>query len=140
MQRRGQCKCGEVLTFERGPDGYKRRCPRCAAVVRLRVDDTVGLSSLPTDESGPPRPPRPADPRLSVAALRAPGPAVPGGPDPDATAPFEPVHEVELEPWTPPPAAPPSTPSPGRQRLIVAVVAGILLAAVVAAALWWRLS
>ncbi len=142
MQRRGQCKCGEVLTFERGPDGYKRRCPRCAAVVRLRVDDTVGLSTLPTDEGGTPRPPRPSDPRLSVAALRAPGPAVPGGPDPDATAPFEPVHEVELEPWTPDPPALPPPPPPflRRHRLALAVGGGVLLAAVVAAAFWWRLS
>ncbi len=37
MPRRGQCRCGLVLTFHRTPQGYKMRCPSCGAVVRLRV-------------------------------------------------------------------------------------------------------
>ena len=38
MPRRGLCRCGTVLKFEFGPDGYKMRCPGCGAVVRLRAD------------------------------------------------------------------------------------------------------
>ena len=37
MVRRGQCRCGSVLDFQKGPDGYKTRCPRCGSVVRLRL-------------------------------------------------------------------------------------------------------
>jgi hypothetical protein len=36
MARRGRCRCGCMLRFERGPDGYKTRCSGCGAVVRLR--------------------------------------------------------------------------------------------------------
>jgi hypothetical protein len=36
MVRRGQCRCGSVLDFENGPEGYKTRCPSCGSVVRLR--------------------------------------------------------------------------------------------------------
>jgi hypothetical protein len=35
MARRGRCRCGCVLTFQRGREGYKTRCPGCQAVVRL---------------------------------------------------------------------------------------------------------
>jgi hypothetical protein len=37
MARRGRCRCGVILDFNRGPEGYKTRCPNCKAVVRLRV-------------------------------------------------------------------------------------------------------
>jgi hypothetical protein len=37
MARRGQCRCGLILTFHRGAGGYKMRCPGCGSVVRLRV-------------------------------------------------------------------------------------------------------
>jgi rRNA maturation endonuclease Nob1 len=36
MARRGRCRCGSVLRFEKGPNGYKTRCPSCGSVVRLR--------------------------------------------------------------------------------------------------------
>ena len=36
MPRRGLCKCGTMLLFRRTERGYKRRCPACRAVVRLR--------------------------------------------------------------------------------------------------------
>jgi hypothetical protein len=82
MARRGQCRCGLVLTFHRTAGGYKMRCPSCGAVVRLRVKDkerrpTPGATvaqppagDLPPDEidvelvsleelgAGPSRPPR----------------------------------------------------------------------------------
>jgi hypothetical protein len=35
MARRGRCRCGSVLSFEKGPNGYKTRCPSCGSVVRL---------------------------------------------------------------------------------------------------------
>jgi hypothetical protein len=35
MARRGRCRCGTVLSFRKGPDGYKTRCPSCGSVVRL---------------------------------------------------------------------------------------------------------
>jgi hypothetical protein len=38
MARRGRCRCGAILRFHRGPEGYKTRCPECGAVVRLRVE------------------------------------------------------------------------------------------------------
>ena len=37
MARRGRCRCGSVLHFDQGPDGYKTRCPRCGSMVRLRA-------------------------------------------------------------------------------------------------------
>src|SRR5947209_12009700 len=36
MARRGRCRCGFVLKFHRGENGYKTRCPECGAMVRLR--------------------------------------------------------------------------------------------------------
>lgn len=36
MARRGRCRCGLVLKFQKGPEGYKTRCPSCGSVVRLQ--------------------------------------------------------------------------------------------------------
>jgi hypothetical protein len=36
MSRRGRCRCGSVLRFQKGPNGYKTRCLSCGSVVRLR--------------------------------------------------------------------------------------------------------
>jgi hypothetical protein len=142
MQRSGQCKCGAILTFNEGLDGFKGRCPKCGAVVRLRVPKEPAPAPAPPPPPPPAhkkgRPPRPSDPRLSVVALREPGPAVPGGPDPDATTPFEPVQEVVLEPWTEPSAPPP--PSFMRQFGLALVLGAITLMAVGAggvAFFWW---
>jgi len=33
---KAQCRCGEVLTFHQGPRGFKKVCPRCKAVIRLK--------------------------------------------------------------------------------------------------------
>ncbi len=38
MPRRGRCRCGHILVFHRGPQGYKTRCPRCLAIVRLHIN------------------------------------------------------------------------------------------------------
>jgi|SRR6516162_3527490 len=137
MQRSGQCKCGVILTFEQGPSGYKGRCPKCGAVVRLRL---AGDPATPAPATRPARrPPRPSDPRLSVVALREPGPVAPGEPDLDATTPFEPIDEVHIEPWTPPPA--PAKASFGRRYgLALAAGAVTLIAAGALIALWLRAS
>jgi hypothetical protein len=123
MQRSGQCKCGALLKFDEGPQGYKGRCPSCGAVVRLRLPSEP--APVPQSPKARHKPPRPSDPRLSVVALREPGPAEPGGPDPDATTPFEPIEEIVLEPWTPPSARP--QPSILKQYRIVLVVGSIAL-------------
>jgi hypothetical protein len=135
MQRSGQCKCGVILTFEQGPSGYKGRCPKCGAVVRLRI---AGESPTPVPAArSARRPPRPSDPRLSVVALREPGPVAPGETDPDATTPFEPIDEIQLEPWTPPPARA----KPSFLRLYGLPLAAVAFALIVAGAfiaLWLR--
>jgi hypothetical protein len=126
MQRSGQCKCGTILKFEEGPAGFKGRCPKCGAVVRLRVEE--GSEPPPAKRRRSGRPPRPSDPGLSVVALRTPGPVAPGEPDPDATTPFEPIEEIELEPW---PVAPRvARPSFLRQYHLVLLAGGVALLAV----------
>lgn len=42
MSRHGRCRCGTILKFHRGPNGYKTRCPGCGSVVRLRVGSGQG--------------------------------------------------------------------------------------------------
>jgi hypothetical protein len=37
-QRRGRCRCGTILEFEKTSLGYKTRCPQCRSIVRLRLD------------------------------------------------------------------------------------------------------
>jgi hypothetical protein len=48
MARRGRCRCGEILVFRRGPQGYKTRCPSCQAVVRLRAEPSPQLAEVRT--------------------------------------------------------------------------------------------
>ena len=55
MSRRGKCRCGKILVFERTARGYKVRCPDCQAVVRLRA---VEAAQRP-QRAGPPPLPRP---------------------------------------------------------------------------------
>src|SRR5260370_41148415 len=84
MSRRGQCRCGAVLDFVSGPQGYKMRCPGCGAVVRLRAD----ASTSP----GGPRQRK----RSGALACLAPGPA-----DPSANPPPLPPEQFDyglLEP------------------------------------------
>ena len=56
MPRRGKCRCGTVLIFERTAQGYKVRCPGCRAIVRLRPE----AAQPPRPEPAPP--PVPAAP------------------------------------------------------------------------------
>ena len=48
MSRRGQCRCGTILVFERSAQGYKVRCSVCQAVVRLRAEEAPPPSPAPT--------------------------------------------------------------------------------------------
>src|SRR5437016_4573558 len=45
MSRRGRCRCGAILKFRQGPEGYKMRCPECDSIVRLRVDIQSALAA-----------------------------------------------------------------------------------------------
>ena len=45
MARRGRCRCGFILRFEKGDDGYKTRCPECGAVVRLQLQKNPSASA-----------------------------------------------------------------------------------------------
>jgi hypothetical protein len=63
--RRGRCRCGKILHFHMTPRGYKMRCPRCLAIVRLRVDK-------PPPPAPPPAPPPPAS-RPDSSTLPFPG-------------------------------------------------------------------
>ena len=51
MPRRGKCRCGTVLTFERTAQGYKVRCPNCQAVVRLRAEEPAPPPPVPTAQT-----------------------------------------------------------------------------------------
>jgi hypothetical protein len=73
MGHRGRCRCGNILDFARGPDGYKMRCPACGSVVRLRAEDAkrrrrrrsdvlalkrpIPDDTIPLPDSSPPVPP-----------------------------------------------------------------------------------
>jgi hypothetical protein len=133
MARRGRCRCGTLLTFRRGPAGYKVRCPACGSVVRL---------SAPADNGAPP----------PVGALLPPPEPLPPldlfGPTPPAAAgkglPHTPADSyclVETTPYVPaaPPAPPPPPPIPIQGRRVrwwlVAAVA-LIMSAVAGAVIW----
>jgi hypothetical protein len=47
MARRGRCHCGHILQFQRGPEGFKVRCPQCGSVVRLQAVAPPAASEMP---------------------------------------------------------------------------------------------
>ena len=74
MARRGRCRCGFILRFEKGKDGYKTRCPECGAVVRLQLQKNPSApgSRKPTSPATPRRRPRESRPeRMGKQAARA---------------------------------------------------------------------
>jgi hypothetical protein len=74
---------------------------------------------------------------LSVVALREPGPVAPGEPDPDATAPFEPIDEIALEPAGTSHSA--NKPAGTRRLGLILALGGIVLVVVaILGALWLR--
>jgi hypothetical protein len=111
MARRGRCRCGNVLTFQRGPDGYKVRCPVCKAVVRL---STADAPKPPAAEGhctacGAPVAAAPGESLVLCAACRgAVGDAVariPVAPVLPPPEPLPPLPAFGLAPSPPPPVA-----------------------------------
>ncbi len=51
MARRGQCRCGLILTFHRTAQGYKMRCPSCGSVVRLRAKKKKRRAPRPPEKT-----------------------------------------------------------------------------------------
>ena len=72
MPRRGLCRCGTVLAFESGTDGYKGRCPSCGAVVRLRANLSGGPRKRQRSGVLAFRPPAPSDPAVPSSAEQTP--------------------------------------------------------------------
>jgi hypothetical protein len=56
MARHGRCRCGKILRFRLKPWGYKKRCPQCGAVVRLRVGQRPRTKPRPNPAPVPVRP------------------------------------------------------------------------------------
>jgi hypothetical protein len=113
MSRRGQCRCGLILTFHRTAQGYKMRCPSCGAVVRLRA---------------------PKKGRKPPGDGAAPVPAPPGGAPPATELPPG-AFDVELVPAD---AGPVAAAQPQRHKwLALAVLTGVVLLGVVGGAVWW---
>lgn len=117
--RRGLCRCGAVLEFLRGPDGYKTRCSSCGSVVRLksprkkrRGPRPAGSPSLPLLDPG------------QVAILeQVEAPPVPMRQGP-RTGDLQPASSlVEMAPWD----GTVEGVSSGWLWLVVPVVAGALL-------------
>jgi hypothetical protein len=108
-----------VLTFEKGPQGFKTRCPSCHAVVRMRPPGKwKPAPEPPADElhlpaGGLGHRPAPASPAL---------PAVPAPAMPEDPTDFE---AVELEP-APPPPPPPAPGFLAGFRLWLVVLAALL--------------
>jgi hypothetical protein len=113
MARRGQCRCGLILTFHRTAQGYKLRCPSCGAVVRLRVKEKRRRRS----------------PQKTV-----------NQPYSDAVSPSDDEIDVELVPLSELSGAAPPSLWRGKRWLFVAVGGAVLLLALVGSAVWWFLS
>jgi hypothetical protein len=127
MPRRGLCRCGTVLKFESGPDGYKMRCPGCGAVVRLRADAADSAEGTRRRQrSGVLAflPPAPSDPEVP----RGQAPVTPENYDYDALRPGE-LPVVEMVPLSE--LLPPPLPSWWRRWWLPLSAAVVLAAAVV---------
>jgi hypothetical protein len=74
MPRRGQCRCGLILTFRRTAQGYKMRCPSCGAVVRLR---TGKKRRRPTANEAGLAPPAPGEIDVELVPVPAAAPTSP---------------------------------------------------------------
>lgn len=126
MELRGRCKCGAILTFREGPEGFKRRCPECQSVVRLRPAPADG--SMPSAGSS-------IDMKLGKSGSSIKHGSFPGknlsavGPDLDATEPFEAVApHVEMEPWkAPAKSGRPAPAAPGRLPVGIGIAVLVLI-------------
>jgi phage FluMu protein Com len=137
MTQRGRCRCGKILTFRPGPDGLKRRCPRCGSVVRLRLDpapppEDVNATSkqVPVWSYARTEELQPAAAEIDLGSTGN-GPMLPPAPPvAEGTGEREFLDAVAGAEWValeeaPAPAARPR----GRWRLMALVAAGAVLAA-----------
>jgi hypothetical protein len=128
MPRHGRCRCGALLTFQKGPHGFKTRCPACNAVVRMR----------PPGKWKPAPEPPPDDLHLPEGGLghrpAAASPSLPAVPLPAAPEAPTDFEAVELEPAAP---APPATGFLGGVRVWLIVLAGLLAVGGVAGLFWY---
>ena len=131
MGHRGRCHCGTILTFKRGPDGFKMRCPRCHAVVRLREDDDATVQLRPHFTAKP-----------GVLALSQPAPS------PNEPPPFVPADQYNYEALDPgelpvvelvPLVDLPLTPSPWslRRWVLLTMLLALVAGSVVLLVLFW---
>lgn len=139
--KRGQCRCGAVLQFTKGPTGYKTRCGSCGSVVRLQVPRVrrraneaarprpLAQTSIPVletnplaliEQTGSPTDTEEADEEEPVASFD------------------DPLEMIEMEAidgepdWVPPPS--------GVSGLVVRVAVGsILVMGLIAGAVWYFL-
>ena len=115
MLRRGQCRCGEILHFRKTSVGYKTKCPKCSAVVRLRGEGTGGPRALPAS-------PTVVDaPEVEPADL-------PAFVENESSAP---LALAEMEAYRPP-----EEPS-ALKWVLFALAAGLVVVGVGVAAMWW---
>jgi hypothetical protein len=134
MARHGRCHCGQILQFQRGPDGFKERCPHCGSVVRLQAGPPRKKAAA---HSAPPLPTyhQEAPPAANVPELFS-------VPPPEILTAAESVEPpegefvfVEMVPLTPVPAKFRT----GRQILFVmaAGLAALAVGAVICLTVWW---
>jgi hypothetical protein len=75
MAQRGRCRCGAILRFHKGPEGYKTRCAQCGSVVRLRSRSQASSQGKSAPDAVtralPSLSPRPILPTAELPAARA---------------------------------------------------------------------
>jgi phage FluMu protein Com len=123
MARSGRCRCGTLLLFEMTARGYKTRCPKCQAIVRLRD---------PAEAS------EPTAARAEALAATVDHAAPDGPPDFNVLSrhePDAPVALAEIEAYNGPEARAPAPSSPPWWLLAVAVLAVLVTVGTVTALL-----
>ena len=121
MAPRGRCRCGKILRFPLTSKGYKRRCPQCGSIVRLRADASSHAGPKALDLSGQANfaaEGLPPDAPVDLGALGEARSAAP------ALAEMEAYAEPEKSgAWT---------------WWLLALLAAVVVGGVGAAAIWWR--
>jgi hypothetical protein len=138
MTRRGKCRCGNILQFEETSLGFKTRCPRCKAVVRLRLDATTPAPQSGKSPASPPPLPEVPEPNFIFESPPAPtldGPPPVGPPDFSVLSNHEstaPAALAEMDAYR----GPESAPSSVGWWVFALVMLLVILAVTIAALLW----